>query len=76
MIVDLSNFSASTSIHTTGQSGHANHDHYDDMIERWAINDPHRMRWTRDDVDDAEQSDTHVVPGRPVGRELAQDSHQ
>ena len=62
MIVDLSNFSASTSIHTTGQSGHPNHEHYDDMIERWAVNDPHPMRWTRDDVEEAEHHTLTLFP--------------
>ena len=62
MIVDLSNLSASTTIHTTGQSGHPNHEHYDDMIERWIINDPHQMRWTRDDVEDAEANTLIIFP--------------
>ena len=62
MIVDLSNFSASTSLLTTGQSGRPGHDHYDDMIERWVANDPHPMRWTRDDVDDAEANSLLLIP--------------
>ena len=62
MIIDLSNLSASTAINTTGNSGHPNHDHYDDMIERWVVNDPHPMRWTRDDVEDAEESTLIIFP--------------
>ena len=62
MIVDLSNLSASTSIHATGQSGHPNHVHYDDMIERWSVNDPHPMRWTRDDVEDGREFTLIIFP--------------
>ncbi|GET41105.1 putative penicillin amidase [Microseira wollei NIES-4236] len=35
MIVDLDNLQNSLSIHTPGQSGHAFHPHYDNMIEPW-----------------------------------------
>jgi penicillin G amidase len=35
MIVDMSDFSKSQAIHTTGQSGHAYHPHNDDMIRKW-----------------------------------------
>ncbi len=62
MVVDLSNLSASTAIHTTGQSGHPNHEHYDDMIERWVVNDPHPMRWTRSDVENGERSTLILFP--------------
>ena len=31
MIVDLSNLNNSVTVHTTGESGHAYHPHYDDM---------------------------------------------
>jgi len=36
MIVDLSNLNNSVTVHTTGQSGHAYHPHYDDMAPLWA----------------------------------------
>ncbi len=35
MIVDMSNFSRSQAMHTTGQSGHTYNPHYDDMIDPW-----------------------------------------
>jgi penicillin amidase len=35
MIVDMSNLNNSVIIHTTGQSGHTYHPHYDDMIQKW-----------------------------------------
>jgi penicillin amidase len=45
MIVDLSNFERSRTVHPTGQSGHIYHDHYIDMAEAWVANDLHPMHW-------------------------------
>src|SRR5660397_146575 len=45
MVVDLSDLSASRSGHTTGQSGHAFHEHYDDMIDLWLGVRYHPMLW-------------------------------
>lgn len=45
MIVDLSDFDASQSIHTTGQSGHPSHPNYDDMIPLWLNGEYHSMLW-------------------------------
>jgi penicillin amidase len=50
MVVDLSNLSNSTLIHTTGQSGHAFHPHYDDMIDKWVNGRTNPLLWARDDV--------------------------
>jgi penicillin amidase len=47
MIIDLSNFERSRSVHPTGQSGHIYHDHYIDMAEAWVANDLHPMHWDR-----------------------------
>lgn len=49
-ILDLSNLQNSLSIHTTGQSGHAFHPHYDDMIEPWRKIQYHAMLWKRSAV--------------------------
>jgi penicillin amidase len=46
----VSNWSNSLGIHTTGQSGHATHPHYDDMIPRWLKGENAPLLWTRDDV--------------------------
>nr|WP_189523578.1 penicillin acylase family protein [Nostoc sp. PA-18-2419] len=43
MIVDLENLDNSLSIHTPGQSGHAFHKHYKDMVEPWRQIEYHRM---------------------------------
>jgi penicillin amidase len=53
MIVDLSDFDASQTIHTTGQSGHPYHEHYDDMIQLWADGEYHPQWFTRDGIESA-----------------------
>ena len=62
MVVDLSDFSASTFIHTTGQSGHAFHRFYDNMIEPWTDGEHAPMYWTRSAVDDNASSTLTLVP--------------
>jgi len=54
-IVDLGDLNRSVSMHTTGQSGHAFHRHYDDMIDPWRDIEFHSMLWQRADIEaDAE----------------------
>ncbi len=50
MVVDLSDFDSSIAIHTTGQSGHTYHRHYDDYIEMWTDGQSHPMLWSRQAV--------------------------
>jgi penicillin amidase len=45
MIVDLSNLDNSLTVHTTGQSGHAYHDHYIDMADLWRNIQYYPMWW-------------------------------
>jgi penicillin amidase len=45
MIVDLGNLNNSVTVHTTGQSGHAYHPHYDDMASMWANIEYYAMLW-------------------------------
>jgi penicillin amidase len=45
MIVDLSNLNNSVTVHTTGQSGHAYHDHYIDMADLWRKIQYYPMWW-------------------------------
>ncbi len=52
MVLDLSDWSNSTAVHTTGQSGHVDHPHYDDMIQPWLAGETYPMLWTRDEIDD------------------------
>lgn len=51
-IVDLGDLSGSVSMHTTGQSGHPFHRHYDDMISAWQDIEYHPMLWERRHVED------------------------
>ncbi|WP_337884510.1 penicillin acylase family protein [Fischerella thermalis] len=50
MIVDLANWDNSVAIQTTGQSGHAFHRHYDDMIQPWRHFKYHPMLWQQEKV--------------------------
>jgi len=55
MIVDLGDLDASRTVHTTGQSGHTGHDHYQDMVELWRDGEYYPMHWDRSSVEaDAE----------------------
>lgn len=50
MLVDLGDLDASRWINLTGQSGHAFHRNYDDMVELWRTNRTVPMRSTADAV--------------------------
>jgi penicillin amidase len=62
MVVDLSNLSNSTTIHTTGQSGHAYHPHYVDMADLWRYIQYHPMLWERSQVESASEGYLKLVP--------------
>jgi penicillin amidase len=62
MIVDLGNLSASLSMHTTGQSGHAYHPNYIDMADHWRKIEYHPMVWDEDQVITAAQAHLKLVP--------------
>ena len=49
-IVDLADLTRSVSMHTTGQSGHPYHRHYDDMIDPWRNIEYHPMLWEQTNV--------------------------
>jgi penicillin amidase len=51
LIVDLSDFSNSLSIHTTGQVGVPFHKHYGDMIPSWQGVEYHPLLWERDEIE-------------------------
>lgn len=53
MIVDLSDFDNSLWIHPTGQSGHAFHRHYADMVDLWRQVGYRPMLWTPEAVSSA-----------------------
>ena len=62
MIVDLSNINNSLSIHPTGQSGHAFHTHYVDMVDLWRNILYHPMLWERGDVEANAAGHLRLVP--------------
>ena len=62
MLVDLGDLSLSLTTHTTGQSGHADHPHYDDMIPLWLTGEYSPMNWTRAQVDAAAEATQTLVP--------------
>ncbi len=49
-VYDLSDFSNTVTIHSTGQSGHAYHPHYIDMAEMWANVEYLPMLWELDAI--------------------------
>jgi len=59
MIVDLGNLNNSLTVHTTGQSGHAYHPHYDDMAPLWANINYYPMWWNLDSI--MNDSEEHLV---------------
>ena len=65
-IIDLSDLSNSLMIHSTGQSGHPRHPHYDDFIDQWRTQGYHSAGWEREDI--VESSKEKLVL-EPVGSE-------
>ncbi len=64
MIVDLSDVEQSLAIHPTGQSGHAFHPHYDDMVELWRNGQYHPMRFGRTAVEAAARQHLILQPAQ------------
>ncbi len=58
-IIDLGDLGNSWMMHTTGQSGHPGHRHYDDFIDSWRFVTYHPTLWERETVE-AEARD-HMV---------------
>jgi penicillin amidase len=56
MLVDLGDLGHSYAVHTTGQSGHTDHPHYDDMIPLWLAGDNVPLLWERTAVIDQAES--------------------
>ncbi len=51
MLIDLGDLTQSRAIHTTGQSGHAYHEHYMDMVPLWLAGETVPMLWERADIE-------------------------
>jgi penicillin amidase len=62
MIVDLANWDNSVAIQTTGQSGHAFHRHYDDMIQPWRQFKYHPMLWQPEKVASSTAKSLMLMP--------------
>ena len=65
MVVDLAALDESVTVHSTGQSGHAYHDHYDDLISLWLQGEYYPMAWERETVDESAVAVLRLRP--PVG---------
>lgn len=63
MVVDFDDFNRSTFLHSTGQSGHAFHRHYTDMIEPWTDGLHAPLWWSRQSVEDNARSTLILLPG-------------
>ena len=61
-IVDFSNLDASLALHTTGQSGHAYHPHYDDMAPLWASVQYYPMWWEQASVQKDAEGHLRLIP--------------
>ena len=66
MVVDLDDMNRSVAINTSGQSGHAFHAHYFDMVERWADGGTHPMRFGPEAIHEPEGR-LRLVPGAAAG---------
>ncbi len=62
MIVDLGNLDNSVAIHTPGQSGHAFHKHYNDMVDPWRKVEYHPMLWAQKTVANNTSATLRLVP--------------
>ncbi|MEH2025544.1 penicillin acylase family protein [Nostoc sp.] len=62
MIVDLGNLDNSVAIHTPGQSGHAFHKHYNDMVEPWRQIEYHQMLWESKNITANTTATLRLIP--------------
>lgn len=62
MVVDLGDPDSSLAIHAPGQSGHAYHRHYDDLLEPWANGVMHPFPWERSTVESLAESTLVLRP--------------
>ncbi|MCL4269595.1 MAG: penicillin acylase family protein [Anaerolineales bacterium] len=62
MVVDFNDLNASLTVHTTGQSGHAYHPHYDDMAPLWANVEYYPMWWDQESIINDAEGYLKLVP--------------
>jgi penicillin G amidase len=63
-IIDLGDLANSLMIHTTGQSGHPGHPHYDDFIDMWRLIQYHPTLWDRNAVEDSSPQSLTLNPNK------------
>ncbi len=61
-IIDLKNLDNSVTVHTTGESGHAYHPHYDDMAPLWAGIQYYPMWWNQESIIEDAEGHLKLVP--------------
>ena len=61
-IIDMGDLSRSLMMHTTGQSGHPGHQHYDDFIDPWRLIQYHPTLWLRTEVEANAREHLTLVP--------------
>jgi penicillin amidase len=61
-IIDLGDLSNSLMLHTTGQSGHPGHRHYDDFIDPWRLIQSHPTLWDRAAVETNSREHLTLMP--------------
>jgi penicillin amidase len=62
MIVDLSDMGNSLTVHLTGQSGHAGHEHYSDMTDMWRLVSYHPMFWDTGRIEALAEGHLQLMP--------------
>jgi penicillin amidase len=61
-IADMSNLNNSLTVHTTGQSGHADHPHYIDMADLWRNLQYYPMLWDQEEITDSAEGHLRLLP--------------
>jgi len=62
MIIDLGDLQNSLTVHTTGQSGHANHQHYIDMADLWRNIEYYPMLWNEQSIVSSAEGRLRLLP--------------
>jgi penicillin amidase len=61
-VYDLSDFNNTVTVHSTGQSGHAYHPHYDDLAPLWTNLEYYSMLWDRANVEAGAEGHLVLTP--------------
>ncbi len=62
-IITLDDLDSSLMIHAPGQSGHARHRHYDDLLETWQEAEYHPSLWSREEAERGRSPTLRLEPG-------------